>query len=143
VEARWRLEQNDRLGEISLAYNPISEFFLPGDLSKLLIPSSDHAGTSKLNIDLLDDPYANQPGTVVTRPMTVLAMVVTAPPPDLSVLTGAIGAGIAGPLAGAASIISLLAGWLRTDFTLTPPRPSPSVTTSRPRRVAGPVRRHL
>ena len=56
------------------------------------------------------------PGTVVTHPMTVVATVTTAPPPDLSVLTGAIAAGIAGPLAGAAAILTLLSSWLEATF---------------------------
>ena len=112
--ASWNLEPNDHLGQISLQDNP--DFSMYGDLSKTLTPNSDHSGTAKLNVDLLHDEFANDAGTVVTNPMTVVATVTTAPPPDLSVLTGAIAAGIAGPLAGAAAILALLSSWLESTF---------------------------
>jgi hypothetical protein len=59
--------------------------------------------------------------------MTVVATVTTAPPPDLSVLTGAIAAGIAGPLGAAGAVLTLLSGWLQSSFGFTA---STSVTVS-------------
>ncbi len=113
-QAAWQLQQDDHLGQISLADNP--DFSLLGNLSKKLTPTTDHSGTAKLNVDLLHDEFANDPGTVVTEPMTVVATVTTAPPPDLSVLTGAIAAGIAGPLGAAGAVLTLLSGWLQSSF---------------------------
>ena len=113
--ASWNLERNHRPGPDQPPQdNP--DFSMYGDLSKTLTPNSDHSGTAKLNVDLLHDEFANDAGTVVTNPMTVVATVTTAPPPDLSVLTGVIAAGIAGPLAGAAAILTLLSSWLESTF---------------------------